>query len=407
MIFVSIASYRDPQLFPTVEDLFLNAKEPNKLRVVICEQIAPEDKCADFSNFKYKNNIKVITIPHSQVPGVCYIRNLIQKYYSGEDYYLQLDSHHRFVKNWDEICINMLTELKKESDKPLLTAYLPSFNPETDERLNEVWQLNYDRFIPEGIPFTIPSKMEDISHPRKSAFFSAHFVFTDGKYVQDVKYERLVMFHSEEPLMAVRSFCAGYDMYNPNRIIAWHEYTRKGRSKIWDDFDSWIKRNEESHKYAREKLGIGCERKIFTDKYRIKEDRSLEEYEQFAGIRFRDRAVTRHAIDKLEPPNTSNEFKPHFRHCINIHRDNFKYDNYLFWALILHDKEGKELYRKDFQEYEVKGYLNSVLSKKKHEQFLDIWVETFLREYPSKWIIWTYTNEWTDERYEEKLSYDA
>ena len=43
-IFVQIASYRDPELEKTVEDMIKNAKRPKNLRIGICRQYHPDDK---------------------------------------------------------------------------------------------------------------------------------------------------------------------------------------------------------------------------------------------------------------------------------------------------------------------------------------------------------------------------
>ena len=37
-IFVQIASYRDPQLVPTIKDLISNAKHPENLKICIAHQ---------------------------------------------------------------------------------------------------------------------------------------------------------------------------------------------------------------------------------------------------------------------------------------------------------------------------------------------------------------------------------
>ncbi|MBM5793666.1 MAG: hypothetical protein FJ057_06980 [Cyanobacteria bacterium K_DeepCast_0m_m1_088] len=42
-LFIQIASYRDPQLGPTVWDLVLKAERPERLRIGICLQLNPED----------------------------------------------------------------------------------------------------------------------------------------------------------------------------------------------------------------------------------------------------------------------------------------------------------------------------------------------------------------------------
>ena len=42
-IFVQIASFRDPQLNPTLQDMLSKAKYPKNLRIGICNQYNEED----------------------------------------------------------------------------------------------------------------------------------------------------------------------------------------------------------------------------------------------------------------------------------------------------------------------------------------------------------------------------
>ena len=49
----------------------------------------------------------IIDIDYKESRGACWARHHIQKFYDNETYSLQLDSHHRFIKNWDEECIKM------------------------------------------------------------------------------------------------------------------------------------------------------------------------------------------------------------------------------------------------------------------------------------------------------------
>jgi hypothetical protein len=42
-IFVQIASFRDPELNPTIKNLLQNAKYPENIRFGICNQYNPED----------------------------------------------------------------------------------------------------------------------------------------------------------------------------------------------------------------------------------------------------------------------------------------------------------------------------------------------------------------------------
>jgi hypothetical protein len=118
-IFIQIASYRDPQLIPTLKDCIAKAKKPENLVFCICWQ---HDEKDDISEFKNDPRFKIIDVPYQDSKGACWARNTIQQQYDGEEYTLQLDSHHRFIENWDAELIKMIKQLKKKGHKkPLLT----------------------------------------------------------------------------------------------------------------------------------------------------------------------------------------------------------------------------------------------------------------------------------------------
>jgi hypothetical protein len=58
-----------------------------------------------------------IHIESKHAKGPLYARHVIQKnLYKNEDYYLQIDSHMRFEKNWDETVIEQLTLAENMND---------------------------------------------------------------------------------------------------------------------------------------------------------------------------------------------------------------------------------------------------------------------------------------------------
>ena len=129
-IYISIASYRDPQLLPTLHDCIKNADYPENLVFGIAWQHAEKDTWDDLSEFRNDTRFRIINIDYEDSKGACWARNQIHQHYGGEEYYLQLDSHHRFIKGWDTECIKMIKQLQKKGyKKPLLTAYIPSFDP--------------------------------------------------------------------------------------------------------------------------------------------------------------------------------------------------------------------------------------------------------------------------------------
>src|SRR6478672_7522891 len=98
-IFISIASYRDPQLVPTIQDCLAKARRPDDLSFGICWQRGPEEELPYQDDPRFR--IREVDWRESQ--GACWARSEIMGLYDGQDYFLQLDSHHRFVEGWDEL----------------------------------------------------------------------------------------------------------------------------------------------------------------------------------------------------------------------------------------------------------------------------------------------------------------
>ena len=122
-IFVSIASYRDDECPKTIISLFENAKNPNNIFVGICQQ-NKEDEDIDCYLEKYKNNIRIKRLKHTEAKGPTFARYLCSKLCDGEEYFLQIDSHTDFVKNWDSIIIDLYH--KCPSIKTVITHYPPA-----------------------------------------------------------------------------------------------------------------------------------------------------------------------------------------------------------------------------------------------------------------------------------------
>ena len=79
-------------------------------------------------------------------------------------------------------------------------------------------------------------------------FYSAHFCFAPGSFCLEVPHDPNYYFHGEEISVAVRAYTWGYDLFHPHKIICWHEYTRKNRTKQWDDDKEWYKERDKIRK---------------------------------------------------------------------------------------------------------------------------------------------------------------
>lgn len=401
-IFVQIASYRDPELIPTIKHMIENASRPENLVLSIVRQYNPNDKFDDLSEYENDSRFRIVNILYTEAKGVCWARHLSQEAYKDEEYTLQIDSHMRFVKNWDEIAINMIKQLQdKGHKKPLLTGYVPSYDPENDPlgRVTVPWRMGFDRFIPEGAIFFLPESIpdwENLTEPIPSRFYSAHFCFTLGQFSKEVRHDPELYFHGEEISIAVRAFTHGYDLFHPHRIVVWHEYTRKGRTKHWDDNKDWTERNSKSHLRNRKLLGIDGEvynPKVF-GKYGRGKERTLRDYEKYAGVLFSKRAVQQYTLDKNYPPNPYtyeseddwiNSFARMFKHCIDIDYKLVPEKDYEFWAVAFHDEKDNTLFRKDADKNEIRRILNDP------DKYGKIWREFQTDKKPAYWVVWPYS----------------
>lgn len=303
-LFVQIASYRDPELIPTVLDLVDKAKNPELLRIVVAWQHDDNETIEPI-----KHLIEYIDIPYVESKGVCWARNLIQQKYNNEDYTLQLDSHHRFIKNWDEELMKMYNRCKDMgSDKPLITGYLPHYDPDKEEFLQEVWKMNLEKFMDDGPMFFIPEPLnQQFENPIPSRFYSGHFAFTDGEFSKIVQHDPYYYFYGEETNISVRAYTHGYDLYHPNKIIAWHYYTREKRPKHWDDHiiegNDWSKLDNDSTNRHKKLFGMDGYDKLIDSVYNFGTVRTIEDYELYAGVRFKDRFISDYTKSHFLPPN--------------------------------------------------------------------------------------------------------
>lgn len=399
-IFVQIASYRDPELIPTIEDMLNKAKKPENLVFSIAWQHAPEDTWDNLDEYKNDKRFKILDIHHKESHGACWSRNLLQQQYDNEKYTLQLDSHHRFVQDWDYELINMLKLLQEKGHKkPLITSYIPSYNPNNDphDRVNTPWKMNFDRFIPEGAVFFLPASIDnykDLTEPIPARFYSAHFAFSVGDFVKEVPHDPNYYFHGEEISIAVRAYTWGYDLFHPHKVIAWHEYTREGRRKQWDDDPIWGKRNEIAHERNRKLFGMDNYIKdIDFGIYDFGKERTLEDYERYSGLNFEKRAVQKYTLDNNNAPNPplygqdyEESFMKIFKHCINVHKDLLNENDYDFCAVIFEDSNGVSLHRQDLTGDEIKNMLSNISGV-----FLNIWRTFNTETNPSKWIVWPHS----------------
>ena len=396
-IFISIASYRDPELLPTIRNCIENANYPDNLIFTIAWQHCVDDIWDNLNEFKDDSRFKIIDIDYKDAKGVCWARNLIQTKYDNEAYYMQLDSHHRFIKNWDSELIDMVHYLQcKGNYKPIISVYLPAYTPSIDPegRINEVWSLNIDRFLPEGAVFLKPmglNNWDSLTEPVSSRFVSGHFIFTIGSFVTEVPYDPNFYFHGEETSTAVRAYTHGYDLFSPHKVYAWHEYTRENKKKHWND-NSYSDLDKISYARFRDLFGMNsegcspCTIKSF-GKYWLGNTRTLEQYEKYAGLKFKTRQIHRDTINNTLPPITSdyeNGLCSKIKYCIDVWKGFFVENDYDLFVICFLNENSVEVYREDANISEI----NQIINENKDDQFFHIWREYEDTKLPYSWKVW-------------------
>ena len=405
-IFISIASYRDTELEPTIKDCIDKAKHPENLRFSIYRQFTQEDVNDDISK-KYRDDprFNITDIPCSESKGVCGIRHELQQQFADEDYILQLDSHHRFVQDWDQVSIDMIDQLKKKHSKPVLTAYLPSYEP--DDRSKDVnipWEMRFDRYLPQGPAMPKPETIDDhakLKRPVRGYFLSGHFIFAEGEFYKQVTYDPELYFHGEEISLSIRAFTHGWDIFHPHKLVAWHHYTRAGSKRHWDDHGAvWDKLNNQSFSKYRKLVKI--DKHTGELKHGLGKVRTLKQYVKYSGIDVTNKKIHKHNLDRQRPPlkYKAGEYQQGFckrvRYCIDLFKGAVPLQDYGVWVIAYKDADGVEIFRKD---YNRSGIKTIVRSQDSDDNFYKLWAEFESATEPVEWLVWPHSDSkgWCDQ----------
>jgi len=241
-ILVVIASYRDPECQNTVEDLYLRAEHPHRIRTVVVDQLREGDKrCTEPKQPCDEDPEQVVCyfshLIHSYeldarlAVGPTLARHIAHRHYRNEYFVLQLDAHVRFVKNWDSDISEQWKSAQNEM--AVLTTYMLDLNGSIDPKTHEsrkvgralLCNVDFENGIlrngqqaarPPGIHGT----------PTLHPFWAAGFSFSRGHFVVQVPYDLYLpqIFQGEEMSIALRGFSYGYDYYAPERNVCFHMY---------------------------------------------------------------------------------------------------------------------------------------------------------------------------------------
>jgi hypothetical protein len=292
-IFIQLASYHDYELPGTI----LNALEMSSGNHQINFGVHHNYYEVDDILIPNISNVKatISKAPHNLGMGIS--REIAHNFYCGEDYYMQVDAHTRFRENWDNNYIVEIDYYRSLGfEKPLLTTY-PRNYWYTDGKMehDEGWAISCISFEEDKERFAtlrVPSQMA-WSNPKGNVFsrsVSGGSIFTVGPFFVPNRRTHSV---GEEILIAARAYTHGYDLLVPRQNQLSHLYydhTKagvNGRRLVWQDFP------EKSSDF--EKIGLEEVQSIFKNNVigdqGFGTERTLEEFEVFAGLDFASGAV--------------------------------------------------------------------------------------------------------------------
>jgi hypothetical protein len=273
-IYVQIPAYRDEELSATLLDLYRKAAWRQKLRVgVVWQRGAGETLDPRVGRLP---RLELHEFEADNSPGCNWARRLLQDRWSGEPYTLLIDSHHRFVKDWDRTLVEMYEARRMDGiERPLITAYLPAYVPAREPRGRMRKPLKiYPLGRQEGVLTKLTSypmvSWRRLQAPVLANFVSLHFLFTAGRFNADVPFDPSIYFFGDEVATGLRAFTWGYELLHPHRVLGWHAYDRASRVPHWDDHGDWHRRHRESLRRLRwlfsgdgAEVGLlGCEHSV-------------------------------------------------------------------------------------------------------------------------------------------------
>ena len=252
-IYVSIASYRDPLVQSTIDNLFITSSGSHDIRVGVFVQEFKTDPVSITNNYRGKVNYV------SKLPGCVFsvskCRSLANKWLDESyDYVLQIDAHSRFENNWDDILVkeHKKTSQRTES-KVLFSSYLPGWTPFPTDTLftYDPLVLSYATYnnktakkslfdTYELVPY-LEVKVRSDYLSTKSWYTCGHFIFGPAKYFLDVVQPSWILFWGEELYHSLMAFTNGWDVYVPYNLPVRHMYPQDVEknmvlNKLWNDF---------------------------------------------------------------------------------------------------------------------------------------------------------------------------
>jgi len=295
-IFVQIPAYRDPEILSTIEDAVNKAEFPDRLHFGVCWQYSDGVDNKFLPRQRLPKNTRLISLPSDQTEGACWARHKVQSLYQGEDYTLSIDSHTRFIQNWDTELIDEFARC--ENPKAVISCYPAEYRQlEGNFDSTPIGFLSAAYYIDRLPRFNGLPTPTELDRPMRGLFIAAGFYFGKGSMIDDVPVDPVLYFNQEEFTLAARLWTHGYDLYSPTKNFVFHLYglqkyynTKNSLRLHWQDNPEWGQLNHIANLRAYHILGIALshDKNVLTniEHYSLGNVRQLDEFLSLSGIQF-------------------------------------------------------------------------------------------------------------------------
>jgi hypothetical protein len=206
-------------LFPALDEKFIEqtidsavsmSSGKYKIKFAIIEQSSN----GVFSKIESSEQIKINKLFTPQPIGIGESRHLLLEMIDNEKYFLSIDSHTIFIKDWDIELVsrysNIVNELGEKTiiSQPLHWALISDGKLVVDPYTSSLppWKLKIDGLVAKAQDFIGDNEYE------LHYSLSCHFMFGYTKNLVDIPFDKEIFFIAEEPLLALRYITRGYNI---------------------------------------------------------------------------------------------------------------------------------------------------------------------------------------------------
>lgn len=243
-IFIGIIALNEKDLNQTIKSAISNAYDPTRLKFGISIHSFTKE-FHDFDNIDADINCVQMYYPAPLGVGSNRLFSTLLHDNSCE-FYLQVDAHMIFEKDWDKDLIFFYKEINKKYSKPIISTYVPFWYEkdgeiklciDSDLKVNpynfcsnfdnnvKLKLDSFDKYPLRAYP-TITGENVDWSEGKlyeEHYLTSGHFLFSSINYVYDILQDPVIGFGPEELILGLRLWTRGYNIFTIKKPIVWHK----------------------------------------------------------------------------------------------------------------------------------------------------------------------------------------